>query len=204
MPAEALPLATPSDPAAVDVLCSAFRDYPVMRHVIRTEGEEYNRHLQDLIRFFVTARRLRDEPILGIEKGQRLAGVALASDPFGPPSPPALAEARERCWSSLGEEARARYEAFGEACSQLLADVPRLHLNMVGITPAEHGRGLGGRLIDAAVRLADNHPAAEGVSLTTEDPDNLPLYRHLGFRETGHHRVADGLETWAMFRPTGG
>lgn len=49
-----------------DVLCDAFFDYPVMRYVLGSRVPEYERRLENLIRFFVMARVCRDEMILGI------------------------------------------------------------------------------------------------------------------------------------------
>ena len=40
----------------------------------------------------------------------------------------------------------------------------------------------------------------EGVTLTTEDPSNVPLYEHFGYQVVGHARVAPGLESWGFFR----
>jgi hypothetical protein len=40
-----------------------------------------------------------------------------------------------------------------------------------------------------------------GVTLTTEDPDNVPMYRHLGYSIIGHATVAPDLRTWGFFRP---
>jgi len=42
---------------------------------------------------------------------------------------------------------------------------------------------------------------SSGVSLTTE-PANLTLYARFGYRVHGHARVADGLETWTLYRAT--
>ena len=51
---------------AVDVLCEAFFDYPVMRWVIGSRGDEYPRHLHTLVEFLVAARFLRNESVIGV------------------------------------------------------------------------------------------------------------------------------------------
>jgi hypothetical protein len=58
-------LSTAQTEDAVSVLCDAFRDYPVMRYVLGSNGD-YDRRLRTLIGFFVSARVYRDEPVLGI------------------------------------------------------------------------------------------------------------------------------------------
>lgn len=187
--------------AAVDVLCEAFADYPVMRYVIRAEGDEYRRRLETLIRFFVTARVLRDEPILTIPEKGGAAACAIVTLPGNRPSPPALGEHRQRVWADLGPQARARYEAFGAAYASLAIEEPHHHLNMIGVRADRRGEGLGGRLMDAVHRLAREDPGSAGVTLTTEDPANLPFYRHFGYRCLGSVRIDEGLESWTLFRP---
>jgi hypothetical protein len=56
-------------------------------------------------------------------------------------------------------------------------------------------------LIEAVIDISRERPGSEGVTLTTEDPANVPLYRHLGFQVTGHSRVAPELESWGLVRP---
>lgn len=191
---------TAIDPAA-DVLCEAFSNYPVMRHVIRSHGAEYERHLTTLMRFFVTARVLRDEPVLTLDDDGEIVACALVTLPGKRPSPPALGELRERVWDELGPDARARYEAFGEACAALSLERPHHHLNMIGVRREHRGKGLAGRLLDDVHRLAREDPESAGVTLTTEDPANVPLYEHFGYRCLGRVRVADALESWSFFRP---
>jgi hypothetical protein len=36
--------------------------------------------------------------------------------------------------------------------------------------------------------------------LNTEDPKNVPLYQHFGYRVIGHERVSRELMTWAFYR----
>lgn len=64
----------------VAVLCDAFGGYPTMRHVLQDSAGGYSHDLQRLIRFFVMARLLREEPILGAGQDSGLGGVALVSD----------------------------------------------------------------------------------------------------------------------------
>ena len=105
-------------PFVTEVLCEAFHDYPVMRWVLAPAGTDYDQRLARMVGFFVAARILRAELLLGIDHGGNLGAVAVLSDPNGPPSPAELGVEREAVWSDLGPEARSRYEAFGEACAR--------------------------------------------------------------------------------------
>jgi len=184
---------------ATDVLAEAFRDYPVMRWIL-PPAPGRDRRLGRLMEFFVTARLLRGEPALGIEAGGTLAAVALVSFPEGPEGPPELAQRREALWEDLGAAARARYERCGEVWSTFRVDAPHVHLNVIGVSSAAQGRGLGRVLLEHVQDLSRSTPGSRGVTLTTEDPANVRLYEHVGYEVRSHARIAPELETWGMFR----
>lgn len=186
---------------AVRILCEAFHDYPVMRWVLAPAGADYDRRLARMVGFFVAARTFRGEPLLGIDHEGSLGAVAMLSNPNGPPSPAELAAEREAVWSDLGSEARARYEAFGAACAPLLVAEPHLHLNMIGTRDRARGQGYGRMLLEYVHFMSERDPDSGGVSLTTEDPANVPLYESFGYEITGRARVSPEVETWAFYRP---
>jgi ribosomal protein S18 acetylase RimI-like enzyme len=194
-------------PEVIDVLCESFYDYPVMRYVIG-EADDYGRRLHQLVTLFVMARVYRGETALGIprERGGGLLGVATISDPRIDLSPPETADLREQVWAALGEEARARYSAFGQATTPFEQVPPHLHLNMIGTRTEARGRGLGGRLLDAVHEISTEDPGSTGVTLTTEVAGNVALYRRFGYDVVGSARVGgpgegEGFTTWGMYRP---
>lgn len=185
---------------AVDVLCEAFRDYPVMRHVLGS-SVDYDRRLHSLIGFFVTARLLREEPVLGTyEATGELVAAATVTLPGERSSPPALAARREAIWAELGQDARGRYEAYGAAAGRFTVPEPHHHLNMIGIRRSHQHRGFARRLLEAVHEMARTHAVSSGVSLSTETESNVTFYRHLGYRLLGCTRVADEFESCAFFR----
>jgi GNAT superfamily N-acetyltransferase len=185
---------------AVAVLCDAFHDYSVMQYVIGSAGGVYDRRLHMLINLFVMARVWRDEPILGVFNGGDLVATAILTLP-GKRQPPAeLTQLREAVWRELGVSARRRYEAFGEATRKFEIDQPHYHLNMIGVRRSHHGKGLARQLLDAVHAMSQDDPASHGVTLTTEDFRNVPLYEHFGYLNIGHARIDAPLETWGFFR----
>ena len=187
-------------PEIVDVLCESFADYPVMTYVL---GEQLGRtdRLTTLIHFFVMARVFGDEVMIGIGGPARLNAVALVSRPVWAGSAPGLDELRETVWKELGTPSRSRYETFGAACARSDVGVDHLHLNMIGVRAAARGKGLGRRLIEHVQELSRKDERSRGVTLTTEDPNNVGLYKHLGYEIVGHQVVSPDLETWSFFRP---
>lgn len=186
---------------AVAALCDAFRGYPVLDYVLDRSNPLYEEHALDLVTFFVSARFLRGEPVLGIEDEGAIVAAALVTLPGRRPSPPALADLREELWSRLGSDARARYEHLGEAFSRFEIDRPHCHLNMIGVRRSYAGRGLAGALLRQVHLISQQHPESEGVTLNTETRSNCSLYEHFGYRPLGHVVVAPGLDTWGFFRP---
>jgi GNAT superfamily N-acetyltransferase len=69
---------------------------------------------------------------------------------------------------------------------------------MLGVRPAERGRGLARRLLDHVHELSASTPGSVDVTLTTEDRTNVEFYRHLGYDVVGHAEIAGGLETWSL------
>ncbi|HET9950309.1 MAG TPA: GNAT family N-acetyltransferase [Candidatus Eisenbacteria bacterium] len=187
-------------PEAVRVLCDAFGNYPVMRYMIGAPGARYADFLERLIAIFVSGRVLRDDPILAIEEAGRVVAIATTTRPGGPPTHPDVEAARDALLKELDPEAKARSEARVAVWRRTALDVPQYHVNMLGVLGTHAGRGLGGRLLREVHEMSRLDPGSTGVSLTTEDPRNVPLYRHCGYEIVSHDRVRHDLETWGFFR----
>lgn len=186
-------------PEVVSVLCEAFHDYPVMRHVLG-DSPDYEARLEKLIGFFVRVRDVRDEILLGVrDVGGGLVAAAMISYP-GRGSPPEVAALREAAWAELGEDARARYEAFGEATAPFVVPDDHVHLNMIGTRNATRGSGLGRALLEAVHRISAKDPSSTGVTLTTEVESNVQLYRRFGYELIGQGRVGSAFTTWGFYR----
>lgn len=184
----------------VSVLSDAFYDYPVMRYVLGNK-DNYKERLHKLVGFFVEARVLRKEPMLGVYNSENiLVAAAIVTLPGNIPSPEKLIERRKILWQELGSEEQKRYEFYGNAAGALQPPQPHHHLNMIGVVPKYKGKGLARMLIDAIEELAPTHPNSSGLSLNTETESNVKLYLHLGYRLIGHTAVDKNLESWAFFK----
>lgn len=188
---------------AVDALVDAFHDYPVMRYVVGDAGQDYDRRLDLLIGVFVGRRVEQGDPILVVEQGGAVVGVATLTRPPGiPPSSSAELQPRvDALWRELGDDAKERMERLVEVWQRLSVPGPQYHLNMLGVRRTNAGQGLGRILLDEVHRISREHPDSTGVSLSTEDPKNVLLYEHCGYEVRFHERVSPALETWILFRP---
>jgi GNAT superfamily N-acetyltransferase len=197
-----LRLSAAEAPAIVDVLVEAFRDYPVMRFVLGPDDTaDRDARLRTLIGFFVAARGLRAEPMFGVHSATgTLAAAAVASYSDGPPAPPELAPIRAAAFAELGDDVQARYEAYASTAGAFVFEEPHVHLNMIGVRAAHRGDRYGRLLLEAVHAHARERPGCRGVSLTTENPANVPLYEYFGYEVVAHVRVAPELESWGFFR----
>ena len=184
---------------AAAVLAEAFHGYPAMRFFLADAGSRYDRHLSLLMGFFIEARYLRGDVVLGTELDGELAAAACVVLP-GTVTPEALEQHRERLWAELGRDARERYEAYGRATASFAwPSEPHHDLSLIGVRRRWAGRGLARPLMESVHELSAADPASAGVGLTTETPRNLGFYEHFGYRRIGHARL-DGLEIWGFFR----
>jgi len=184
----------------VDVLTEAFAGYPVMTFVLGED--EVGERLRTLVRLFVANRVYRDDPIFGVVSGGRLIAAMTMTEPVERQPSPELEPLRRDAWESLGAEARARYQQCVEVWQGFQHPTPHHHVNMIGVLPAERGRGLARRLLDEAHALAAAHPSSAGVSLTTETAANVPFYERLGYVAPAPVEIAGDFRTWDFFRAT--
>jgi ribosomal protein S18 acetylase RimI-like enzyme len=187
-------------PEITDVLCEAFYNYPVMKYVLG-EKQDYDTRLRKAISFFVSARALRNEPLLGIYNlDKKLVAAATVTLPGEIPSPPELFKLRDEIWADIGSEEKARYENYGNVAIGLLPKEPHHHLNMIGVRNAYQGKGFARQLINAVEELVSEHPTSTGVSLNTEVESNVNFYLHLGFELLGKATVDKDIDTWGFFK----
>ena len=175
---------------AVDVLARAFRDYPVMRFVLAGAGDQYDRHLHALIRYFCERRLTHDWPLFGCfsagvatAKGEgQLVAVAGVNDP----GPFVGNEAHDAAWKTLraeiGQGGIDRLEHYERESDGDAPEGTYHFLGIIGVRPDRQGEGHAGVLIRHVIERSRSDPTSMGVWLSTETAANVPFYEHLGFR----------------------
>jgi ribosomal protein S18 acetylase RimI-like enzyme len=185
---------------AVETLVAAFYDYPVMRYVLKTSGEEYDAQVRSLIGFFCEARFAKNGHVIGIRGDGNFASVALVDEAFQMPWPnrnEELARLKERIGSSAFE----RLELYEEVSSDMELKEPHFFLGMIGVRPEYRGRGHAGMLLDYVKSQSVNDQRSIGVCLSTETSKNVPLYEHFGYRTIAEAQIAE-MHSWCMFLST--
>jgi GNAT superfamily N-acetyltransferase len=183
---------------AVNVLASAFHEYPVMRYILKSEGEKYESDLKALMGFFCESRLTREFPLLGIRISGELVVAAGINEPEYKPRSPELNKVYSDLTITIGEEAIARYESYEKKANPGL-DAPHYFLGIIGVVQAHQGKGYAKNIIEEVHRMSEAHSTSTGVCLSTEDPPNVPIYEHLGYKVISEADVGE-IHTWAMFR----
>lgn len=140
--------------------------------------------------------------------GGRLAAAGTLQTPY-----PSVAQWKERLSADPGKNfvfvALAGAEVVGNAGLHSAGNTRRAHAYSVGIVVRDdwQGRGVGTRLMETLVDLADNWLGALRLELTVfcDNEPALRLYRRFGFEIEGTHRafaLREGrlADTYAMAR----
>jgi ribosomal protein S18 acetylase RimI-like enzyme len=179
------------------VLCSAFHNYPVLRFVLHTTGDEYEKHLKALVNFNIEARFLKDSPVLGIRKNGVLIAAALLDEPSLEPVQPAQKEL-EKLRIIIGDEAYQRNFQYETESSRYEPESPHHFLGMIGVLPEHQGKGYARDLLNEVREISFAHPTSSGVCLSTEDSENVRFYQRFGYRVIAEMDIRE-LHSWCMF-----
>ena len=136
--------------------------------------------------------------------GDELVGVAAWLPPGGFPLSP------RRQFRALPDMARIlaaaprsslRLVRFMNSLTRLHPAQPYWYLEVVGVDPTARGLGIGTRLLEPVLALADE--AGQPCYLETMTGRNVAWYRGMGFevREAGVRFVPGGPPNWTMIRP---
>ncbi len=187
---------------AADVLTEAFTGYPMMEFFFPPGTAQVRRRIRALFEIGCLLRVKTGEPLLAVEIDGRLVGAAGATTPDKPEDPPEMEAIYAEAFETIGPETGDRFEQYSQAKQAHQPDPPHHYLAMVGVLSSARGQGIGRALIKRIHALADAHPQSVGVALDTQDPANVPLYGHLGYRVTARGDLA-GVPMWYMLRPRG-
>jgi ribosomal protein S18 acetylase RimI-like enzyme len=186
-------------PEIVSVLASAFHEYPVLRFVLRTTSEEYERQLKALVGFNTEVRLMRGHPVLGIRTNGSLIAAALLDEPFV--DPPQLPQRMlEELRMAIGDEAYQRNFLYETESSRFEPESPHHFLGMIGVLPEHQGKGYARDLLNEIRKISLAHPTSSGVCLSTEDSDNVRLYQRFGYNVIAEMDILE-MHSWCMFLP---
>lgn len=101
---------------------------------------------------------------------------------------------------TIGPGPTMRYAAYERAIRNMQPDIPHWYLFFLGVTPSEHGQGVGSAFVRHVCRLADSDRVP--CYLETTVAEQLPFYQKHGFvvQEQKPLKFMDGLVVHTMLR----
>ena len=167
------------------MFAAAFRDYPPFRYIHQDQaGDDYERQLRRTFLYYIELTFDAGDAVLGCFDGQRLVGGMLmrtpeSTDDWTPDTPLTrsfIASVGDAAWQRLDE-----FELLMERTVPA-ADGRTFFVDMLGVDPAVQRSGIGRKLLDHVLALAETHPRATRICLCTETEANHEYYRRLGYR----------------------
>lgn len=97
-----------------------------------------------------------------------------------------------------GAPSAMRLARYGVRTDAVHPRVPHWYLFALGVDPQDHGRGLGGTLVDYGLSFADR----DGVPawLETQEARTAAWYERRGFRQWGPIMEFPGYSSWQLLR----
>ncbi|WP_026551423.1 N-acetyltransferase [Arthrobacter sp. H20] len=182
----------PTGPSA-DLLTDAFADEPGMRWLCGPKRS----HRQAW--FAATERLLAQRPgsrrYLLLRDGRPVA-TQWATTAIGPPPVTAQLGWLARVMIGCGPAVVSRTTAYRRK-EEVFIPPRATILEFLGVLEAARGTGLGGVLLRWALIEALTGPNIAPVHLSTADPRNVEIYRHLSFKVDGSFSLS-GLQVTAM------
>lgn len=74
------------------------------------------------------------------------------------------------------------------------------YLTCLGVSPEFKGKKIGKKMLDTIHTIVDEDITSIGIGLDTENPDNIALYQHFGYRLVATEKLGD-MMIYIMFRP---
>lgn len=183
--------AAPQQAQAISALTLAFVRDPVMRWMY-PEPEQYLEHFPGFAQAFGGRAFTSGTAWLSDDLGGAALWLPSGVDPDGDAIESHL----------FGSVDDARHEEMGGVLEQMGAyhpEEPHWYLSIVGVDAAHQGKGLGARLLQAALQRCDEDGLI--AYLESSNPANISLYERHGFRVVAEIRVGGAPVVTPMLRP---
>ena len=182
------------------MLSRAFDGDPLMRTFFSNSSIPADQARLKLFGFSCLVRFELRWPLLGVVDDGRVCGVACVSYPEFPGWTEKLEHINAKFKQKIGDDAAGKLERYSELVDENRPEDVHHFLAVLGIDPHDQGRGFGRMLLEEVQAQAITHPRSTGVALDTENPRNVPFYKHFGYNLTAESRLGD-TKIYHFFRP---
>jgi len=196
---EILPVTPEIAEGAAKALAQAFLLEPVTDVFFPpSEGRKLEK-LRALFGWAIRYRLLAGLPAYVAFKEGRVVGACTLRVPNQ-----VLAPETEALWDEaapiIGKQADARLEEYDAIQKKNLPERPHHYLVAIGVLPELHGRGIGGKLLQAAIELAEADSFSNGIALDNASEANAGFYGRFGFEEYAREPFGSAAIRF-LFRP---
>ena len=186
------------------MIAVAFNDYPMFRFVYQDlDQESYSDALRANFEYYIALTYASGSQVVGAWVGDVLVGGMMIWTPEGLEWTDVDEQLTQRLAARIGADAFARLEAFDETMVNNAPDldVAYHYLDTIAVDPKHQGNGYARDMIEYACRQSRSHDESGAVCLSTEAPNNIPLYEKLGFEQFSVAR-SGGVRTTSFFLRT--
>lgn len=197
-----LPLKTDSFCAGASLLTEAFSKDPLFKTLFK--GSNQKKQMLSFFTFMLQKSVYLKEKTLALYVDQQLNCIANLELPESKRGS-SIFLSLPFIWKSILLATRLPFSTFKALNAYMLAtskarpSEPHHYLVSIGVDPAKQGMGYGKEMLHAIHEMVDAHPDSIGIGLDTENPDNIPLYEHFGYRLT-HTQKLGQVTLYCMFR----
>jgi len=176
----------------------AFVDYPVMLRAFAAHPGDEGKWIAHMVSWSEKVRQASGgvTPVARVD-GRIVGGVniILPGDLAVPPHENWFADFLEEA----GPAAQDFFTRFLATLDSIPLPQPHVLLGMLGVDPQFQGKGIGRKLVEKVVEIAERTPGCTGIALDTEGEATVRLYEACGFTIVGQTSV-DGMPIWVMWR----
>lgn len=177
-------------PLLFETLTQAFAVDPAVRWMY-PDPRQYRRYFPAFAKAFGGAALARGTALVGGD----CSGAALWLPPDAAPDEESLVVLLEE---SVLDRERADVFALFEEMGRHHPEEPHWYLPLIGVVPAQQGRGLGSAIMEHGLALCDE--ARLPAYLESTNPKNIPLYERHGFTVIGEIRIGRCPPIFPMLR----
>ncbi|HEY7885585.1 MAG TPA: GNAT family N-acetyltransferase [Cellvibrionaceae bacterium] len=191
-------LAHPDQAQISTLLSAAFANDPVYRYFLQgCPAADIDRLRYQLVSFIVAYHCSAGRPVWGLHHGDKLLACALLETPVS--SWRGAVALLLHLPKLIGKVPLASIQRMNRYAVKSREELPKNinhYLVKIGVAPGHQGAGYGKKLITAMMEYCRDR--AQILALDTENPDNVPLYQHLGFQLHDANQL-DTLTIYRMF-----
>lgn len=185
---------------AINIFSTAFENDPMHLLIFKDDSSRLGM-VRAVYRFVVNyiAPGLNYE-IKGIEINDNLIAVIIFTTPESKKEwTPLLMKEGEKTGKITGERYVTMIREYASKAMAKRPKAPHFYINELAVSQEHQRRGYGKALMEYVENLSNEHALSTGIALDTSNPDNVKMYKHLGYKVISEFRF-HGIRGYSLFK----